>query len=166
VVDCISSCTLDSALSALVSSRPGYNGALQAGVGVGSIVYVGGAGPVGLCCARSCFLLGAAEVFIADKQADRLKLAASIGCKTIDLKKISGGANDSDAIMEEIIRQLPSWKNGPHKIVDAAVDCVGYEAHGVGRDTDKRVDEQVLNTCFKVTKSSGKIGIPGIYPSR
>lgn len=89
-----------------------YNGALQAGVGVGSIVYVAGAGPVGLCCARSCFLLGAAEVFIADQKAERLELAKQIGCKTIDLTKLSGGKHDSDAILAEITRQLPSWKNG------------------------------------------------------
>jgi glutathione-independent formaldehyde dehydrogenase len=166
VVDCISSCTLDSARSALVSFRAGYNGALQAGVGVGSIVYIAGAGPVGLCCARSCFLLGAAEVFVADSQPHRLKLAASIGCKTIDLNKMSGGSHDSDSIMAEITRQLPAWKNGPHKIVDAAVDCVGYECSGVGREVDKHIDEQVLNTCFKVTKAGGKVGIPGLYPSQ
>jgi len=37
----------------------GFHGAVQAGVGAGSTVYVAGAGPVGLACASSCFLLGA-----------------------------------------------------------------------------------------------------------
>ena len=62
-------------------------GALQAGVKVGSIVYIAGAGPVGLCAAASSFLLGAACVFVADNKPDRLKLAEKIGCKTIDLSK-------------------------------------------------------------------------------
>ncbi|MCX6047876.1 MAG: alcohol dehydrogenase catalytic domain-containing protein, partial [Chloroflexi bacterium] len=42
----------------------GYHGAVTAGVGPGSIVYVAGAGPVGLACAASCHLLGAAVVIV------------------------------------------------------------------------------------------------------
>ena len=38
----------------------GYHGAVTAGVGPGMIVYVAGAGPVGLACAAACQLLGAA----------------------------------------------------------------------------------------------------------
>lgn len=55
---------------------------------------------------------------------------------------------------------------GPHTIVDAAVDCVGYECCGIGREAEKHIDEQVLNTCFKVVKAGGKIGVPGFYPSQ
>ena len=44
----------------------GYHGAVTAGVGPGSIVYVAGAGPVGLACAASCHLLGAAVVIVGD----------------------------------------------------------------------------------------------------
>ncbi|MEK7795395.1 MAG: alcohol dehydrogenase catalytic domain-containing protein, partial [Candidatus Hydrogenedentota bacterium] len=40
----------------------GYHGAVTAGVGPGAIVYVAGAGPVGLARAASCHLLGAACV--------------------------------------------------------------------------------------------------------
>src|SRR6516165_4341413 len=40
----------------------GYHGAVTAGVGPGSTVYVAGAGPVGLASAASCHLLGAAVV--------------------------------------------------------------------------------------------------------
>ena len=42
----------------------GYHGAVTAGVGTGSTVYVAGAGPVGLACAASCQLLGAAVVIV------------------------------------------------------------------------------------------------------
>src|SRR4026208_2164780 len=38
----------------------GFHGAVTAGVGVGSTVYLDGAGPVGLACAASCQLLRAA----------------------------------------------------------------------------------------------------------
>ena len=48
----------------------GFDGAIKAKVGVGSTVYVAGAGPVGLCAAASCFLLGAAEVIVADPNAE------------------------------------------------------------------------------------------------
>jgi len=141
----------------------GYNGALQAGVKTGSIVYVAGAGPVGLCAAQSCYLLGAGLVIVGDVLPDRLKLAESIGCKTIDLSKISGGMTDSLSIKKEIEKLLPPEKNGEHSLVDASIDCVGYECCGIGREQKDRVSEQVLNTCFQVTKATGKVGVPGIY---
>ena len=50
----------------------GYHGAVSAGVGPGSIVYVAGAGPVGLACAASCQLLGAAVVIVGDLIPERL----------------------------------------------------------------------------------------------
>src|SRR6202047_1394847 len=65
----------------------GYHGAVTAGVGPGSTVYVAGAGPVGLPCAPSCHLLGAAVVIVGDMIKDRLKQAKSFGCETIDLTK-------------------------------------------------------------------------------
>jgi len=141
----------------------GYNGAIQAGVGVGSIVFIAGAGPVGLCAAQSCFLLGAAAVFISDNKPERLRLAEKIGCKTIDLNDVKGGSSDSDHIMSEISKMLPPEKNGQHTLVDASIDCVGYECCGAGREVKTRVSEQCMNTCFKVTKAGGKIGVPGIY---
>ena len=78
--------------------------------------------------------------------------------------RVSGGMTDSDHIMAEIAKVLPPEKNGEHLLVDASIDCVGYECCGAGKEVDKRVSEQVLNTCFKVTKAGGGIGVPGIYP--
>lgn len=66
----------------------GYHGAISAGVTTGSTVYVAGAGPVGLACAASCQLLGAAVVIVGDMNAARLKQAESFGCKTIGKKKV------------------------------------------------------------------------------
>jgi glutathione-independent formaldehyde dehydrogenase len=51
----------------------GYHGAVTAGVGPGSTVYVAGAGPVGLAAAASARLLGAAVVIIGDVKP-RLRL--------------------------------------------------------------------------------------------
>src|SRR5690349_7016352 len=63
----------------------GFHGAVTAGVGVGSTVYVAGAGPVGLAAAVSAQLLGAAVVVVGDLNADRLAQARSFGCETIDV---------------------------------------------------------------------------------
>src|SRR6202049_3350837 len=65
----------------------GYHGAVTAGVGPGSSVYVAGAGPVGLACAASCQLLGAAVVIVGDMVPERLAQARSFGCETIDLRE-------------------------------------------------------------------------------
>src|SRR5207342_943319 len=65
----------------------GYHGAVTAGVTTGSIVYVAGAGPVGLACAASCHLLGSAVVIVGDMIPDRLEQARSFGCEVIDLRK-------------------------------------------------------------------------------
>ena len=53
----------------------GYHGAVSAGVGPGSIVYIAGGGPVGLACAASCHLLGAACVIVGDLVLERLAQA-------------------------------------------------------------------------------------------
>ncbi|HEX4165483.1 MAG TPA: alcohol dehydrogenase catalytic domain-containing protein, partial [Bryobacteraceae bacterium] len=65
----------------------GYHGAVTAGVGPGSTVYVAGAGPVGLACAESCRLLGAAVVIVGDMIPERLDQARSFGCETVNLKQ-------------------------------------------------------------------------------
>jgi glutathione-independent formaldehyde dehydrogenase len=99
----------------------GYHGAVSAGVGPGSIVYVAGAGPVGLACAASCHLLGAAVVIVGDMIPERLAQARSFGCETVDLKK--------DATLAQQIEQIVGAPE-----VDCAVDCVGFEARGHGHD--------------------------------
>ncbi len=62
-------------------------GAVCAGVGVGSTVYVAGAGPVGLAAAASARVLGAAVVMIGDFNKDHLAHAAKVGFEPIDLSK-------------------------------------------------------------------------------
>lgn len=128
----------------------GYHGAVTAGVGPGTIVYVAGAGPVGLACASACHLLGAACVIVGDMIPERLAQARSFGCETIDLKKDASLGDQIAAIIG-----IPE--------VDAAVDCVGFEAHGTGRDASIERPATVLNSVMEVTRAGGKIGIPGLY---
>src|SRR3954462_10909647 len=65
----------------------GFHGAVTAKVGVGSTVYVAGAGPVGLAAAASARILGAAVVLIGDMNKERLAHARSVGFEPIDLTK-------------------------------------------------------------------------------
>src|SRR3989440_2865055 len=61
----------------------GYHGAVTAKVGVGSTVYVAGAGPVGLAAAASAQILGAAAVLIGDMNKERLAHAKRVGVEPI-----------------------------------------------------------------------------------
>jgi glutathione-independent formaldehyde dehydrogenase len=128
----------------------GYHGVYTAGVGPGSIVYIAGAGPVGLAAAASAHLLGAACVIVGDFFPERLAQAKSFGCETIDL---SNDASLADQI--ESIIGIPE--------VDAAVDCVGFEARGHGPDSSIEKPAAVLNSIMEVTRAGGSLGIPGLY---
>lgn len=125
----------------------GFHGAYMAGVKMGSTVYVAGAGPVGLAAAHSAQLLGAAVVIVGDLNADRLKQARSFGCETIDL-------SEHDNITEQIEQILGVPE------VDAAIDCVGFEAYGHQHEEAPAI---VLNSAMDVTRAGGKLGIPGLY---
>lgn len=128
----------------------GYHGAVTAGVGPGSIVYVAGAGPVGLACAASCHLLGAAVVIVGDLIPERLEQAKSFGCEVIDLRK--------DTPLADQIAQIIGVPE-----VDSAVDCVGFEARGHGADAGTEHPATVLNAAMSITRAGGAIGIPGLY---
>lgn len=128
----------------------GYHGAVTAGVGPGSTVYVAGAGPVGLACAASCQLLGAAVVIVGDMIPERLAQARSFGCQTVDLTR-----------SESLAEQIEQIVGVPE--VDSAVDCVGFEAHGQGKDSSVEKPATVLNSVMEITRAGGAVGIPGLY---
>ncbi|MDO9409003.1 alcohol dehydrogenase catalytic domain-containing protein [Patulibacter sp.] len=130
----------------------GFHGAVSAGVGPGSVVYVAGAGPVGLAAACSAQLLGAAVVVVGDLNADRLAQARSFGCETIDL---TAGVPLPDAI--EAIVGVPE--------VDAAIDCVGFMARGHGPGADGEAPATVLNSLMGIARPGAHLGIPGAYVS-
>ncbi|TLM72787.1 formaldehyde dehydrogenase, glutathione-independent [Pseudarthrobacter sp. NamB4] len=126
----------------------GFHGAISAGVGVGSTVYVAGAGPVGLAAATSAQLLGAAVVIVGDLNEERLARARSFGCETVDLTK--GEPKDQ---IEQILG-VPE--------VDCGVDAVGFEARGHGKGAQE-APATVLNTLMDITAAGGALGIPGLY---
>jgi glutathione-independent formaldehyde dehydrogenase len=127
----------------------GFHGAVTAGVGVGSIVYIAGAGPVGLAAAASAQILGAALVMIGDMNPDRLKHAKKVGFTPIDLTK-----SDNLGDLIEAVVGKPE--------VDAAVDAVGFEARAQGKQ-GAEAPATVLNSLMSVVRAAGGIGIPGLY---
>ena len=125
----------------------GFHGAVMAGVGVGSVVYVAGAGPVGLAAAASARILGAAVVMIGDFNKERLAHAAKVGFEPVDLS-----ASDR---LGDMIAQITGSNE-----VDAAIDAVGFEARG---HTGGEQPAVVLNQMMEITRAAGSIGIPGLY---
>jgi glutathione-independent formaldehyde dehydrogenase len=125
----------------------GFHGAVKAGVRVGSIVYVAGAGPVGMAAAASARILGAAVVMVGDFNKERLAHAAKVGFTPIDL-------NQSDRLGE----MIASVTGSPE--VDSAIDAVGFEARGHSGGEQPAV---VLNQMMEITRAAGRIGIPGLY---
>jgi len=128
----------------------GYHGAVSAGVGPGSIVYIAGGGPVGLASAAACHLLGAACVIVGDLIPERLAQAKSFGCEVNDVSK--------SATVAEQITQIVGVPE-----VDCAVDCVGFEARGHGKDASHEAPATVLNSLMEITRAGGALGIPGLY---
>lgn len=125
----------------------GFHGAMMAGVGVGSTVYVAGAGPVGLAAAASARILGAAVVMIGDFNPDRLAHAAKVGFEPIDLSK-------SDRLGDLVANVIGTDE------VDSAIDAVGFEARGHAGGEQPAI---VLNQMMEITRAAGSIGIPGLY---
>lgn len=127
----------------------GFHGAVSAGVGVGSTVYVAGAGPVGIAAATSAHLLGAACVIVGDLNEDRLAQARGFGCETVDVSK--GDPKD----------QIAQILGEPE--VDCGIDAVGFEARGHGKDASHEAPATVLNSLMDITRAGGSLGIPGLY---
>ena len=127
----------------------GFHGAVTAGVGVGSVVYVAGAGPVGLAAAAAAQILGAAVVMIGDMNVERLKHAASVGFTPIDLTQ---SENLGDLIANVVGKPE----------VDSAIDAVGFEAKAQGKSGEE-APATVLNSLMAIVRAAGAIGIPGLY---
>jgi len=87
-------------------------------------------------------------VIVGDMNKERLAQAASFGCQTIDLSE----TDDVRGAIEQLLG-VPE--------VDAAVDCVGFEARGHGADGSQgEAPATVLNTVMDITRSAGKLGSP------
>jgi glutathione-independent formaldehyde dehydrogenase len=129
----------------------GFHGAVSAKVGVGSTVYVAGAGPVGLAAAAAARILGAAVVLVGDMNQERLAHAKKVGFEPIDLAK-------HDRLGELVADMLGVPE------VDSAIDCVGFEAKSAGAGGHVvEAPAAVLNGLMGITRAAGSIGIPGLY---
>lgn len=125
----------------------GFHGAINAKVGVGSTVYIAGAGPVGMAAAASARILGAAVVMIGDFNPERLAHAKAVGFEPISLQ-------NHDRLGELIEQVIGSPE------VDSFIDAVGFEARGYDGKEQPAV---ILNQAMEVTRPAGAIGIPGLY---
>jgi glutathione-independent formaldehyde dehydrogenase len=124
----------------------GWHGVELSGFQNGDRVAVFGGGPVGLLAAHSAVIRGASEVFLVDQQPDRLKLAESIGATPIDFSK------------GDPAEQILSATGGLG--VDRGVEAVGYQAHDASGDEHP---ELVLDNLVNVVRSTGGIGVVGVY---
>jgi glutathione-independent formaldehyde dehydrogenase len=124
----------------------GYHGTELAMVGPGRSVAIFGAGPVGLMAAHSAMLRGAAQVFVVDKEPDRLTLAAKIGATAINFA-------DTDAT-EAILDGTDGFG------ADCGVEAVGFQAHD---PAGHEHPEMVLDNLVNVVRATGHIGVVGVY---
>ncbi|HVT75562.1 MAG TPA: glutathione-independent formaldehyde dehydrogenase [Acidimicrobiales bacterium] len=124
----------------------GYHGTELAEIGPGDSVAVFGAGPVGLMAAHSAFLRGASQVFVVDKEEDRLRLAKQIDATPVDFSK------------GDPVEQIMEATNG--RGVDRGVEAVGYQAHD---PSGQEHPELVLDNLVKVVRTTGAIGVVGVY---
>ena len=124
----------------------GYHGAAMAGVGPGDTVAVFGAGPVGLLAAHSCYLRGAAQVFVVDMAPDRLELADRFGAVPVNIAAASASEQILDA----------TGGRG----ADCGIEAVGYQAHDATGDEHP---EMVLDQLVAAVRTTGRIGVVGVY---
>jgi glutathione-independent formaldehyde dehydrogenase len=128
----------------------GFHGCREAGVGPGSTVYIAGAGPVGRAAAASARLVGASCIVVGDTNRERLALVKEAGYEVVDLSL--------DVPLRDQIQSIVGLPE-----VDCGVDCVGFEAHGYGRDAAREQPDAVLNGLLSVVRPGGGIGVPGVY---
>jgi threonine dehydrogenase-like Zn-dependent dehydrogenase len=94
----------------------GYMGAELCDIQPGDVVAVWGAGPVGQFAAASAGLLGAEQVIVIDRVAERLRMARDhTGAVTLDYEEVD---------VLDALKTLTGGR-GP----DACIDAVGMEAH-------------------------------------
>jgi glutathione-independent formaldehyde dehydrogenase len=124
----------------------GWHGTELAGMQPGDRVAVFGAGPVGLMAAHSAMIRGASEVFVVDKERDRLDLAGKIGATPVDFSR------------GDPVEQILEATGG--RGTDCGVEAVGYQAHD---PSGEEHPELVLDNLVKVVRSTGGIGVVGVY---
>ena len=124
----------------------GYHGTELAQVGMGDSVVIYGAGPVGLMAAMSARIRGADQVFVIDRQPDRLKLAERMDAIPID---------DSDG---DAVQQVMEATRGEG--ADRGVEAVGYQAHD---HEGHEAPGLTINSLIRAVRPTGRIGVIGVF---
>lgn len=124
----------------------GWHGVELSGFQVGDRVAVFGGGPVGLMAAHSAMIRGASQVFVVDRQPDRLRLAEKIGATPVDFSQ------------GDPVQQLLDATDGLG--VDRGVEAVGYQAHD---HSGEEHPELVLDNLVASVRTTGGIGVVGVY---
>jgi threonine dehydrogenase-like Zn-dependent dehydrogenase len=136
----------------------GYQGAEMAGIKRGDSVVVFGAGPVGLCAAKSAWFMGAGRVLVVDEYDYRLEFAQKFAqCETLNFRHVD------DMVWH--LKKESDWLGW-----DAAIDCVGAEARGsaMQRLTGVTVPLQAgaataLYWAIDGVRKGGVVSIIGVY---
>jgi glutathione-independent formaldehyde dehydrogenase len=89
---------------------------------------------------------GASQVFIVDKERDRLELAEKIGVTPIDFSR------------EDPVEHVLDATGG--RGADCGVEAVGYQAHDA---TGQEHPELVLDNLVSSVRVPGGIGVVGVY---
>ncbi len=124
----------------------GYHGTELAQVGPGESVAIWGAGPVGLMAALSAGLRGASQIFVVDRQPDRLRLAAKLGAIPVD-----DSAGDA-------VQQILDATRGEG--ADKGVEAVGYQAHDASGQESPGL---TVNSLIQAVRPTGRIGVVGVF---
>ena len=138
----------------------GWQAAVQCEIKPTDTVAIWGAGPVGQMAVRSAVLLGAKQVIVIDRVAERLLMAEQGGAITINF--------DDESVLDRL-NELTNGK-GPEKCIDA----VGMESHAT-RSIDSIYDRvkqavmletdrpHVLREMIYVCRPGGTLSVPGVY---
>jgi threonine dehydrogenase-like Zn-dependent dehydrogenase len=138
----------------------GWQAAMNCDIQPDDTVAIWGAGPVGQMAIRSAVLLGARQVIVIDRVAERLAMASAGGAITIDF--------DTESVLERL-KELTNGR-GPEKCIDA----VGMESHAT-RSFDAMYDRvkqavmletdrpHVLREMIYVCRPAGILSVPGVY---
>jgi len=101
----------------------------------GDTVAIVGAGPVGLAATMAAVALGARQVVVIDKVAERLKEAETYGAITVN-------PDETDPI--DAVLDLTDWRGA-----DIVVDAAGHPS--------------ALNTAFRLPRPGGALSVPAVY---
>ena len=112
----------------------GYE-AVRAAFEPGDTVAIVGAGPVGLAATMAAVALGARQVVVIDKVADRLKEAEAYGAIPVN-------PDETDPI--DAVLDLTDWRGA-----DIVVDAAGHPS--------------ALNTAFRLPRPGGALSVPAVY---